>query len=112
MRHLRACYESVDWWKMEPRPGAGVPDCDVLTKAEGDKTFLLYFVADSDVPAGVKLIGVKDGSRYACEWFDPRKGRTIPIAEDIVADAKGLALPTLPDAQDWLLVLKEQKEHE
>jgi hypothetical protein len=93
---------------LEPRPGAVVPACQVLTKAEGDKTFLLYFVAGAEVPPEVKLTGVKDGSRYAAEWFDPRTGQRTPAAEDLVADASGLVLPERPDTQDWMLILKTQ----
>ena len=110
MEHLRACYESVDWWKLAPRPGAIVPACSILTKAEGDNTFLLYFVADSEVPPGGRMTGVKGGAAYVGQWFDPRTGRVRPASARLVAEANGLVLPERPDAQDWMLVLKRQTE--
>ncbi len=107
MQHLRTCYESVAWWKLTPRPTAVVPACDILTKAEGDQTFLLYFLAGGKVPPGARLKDVDDGGIYAAEWFDPRTGRVHSTVEKLAATADGLKLPERPDHRDWMLILKK-----
>lgn len=112
MEHLRSCYESVDWWKLEPRPGAGEPDCDVLVKADGDEAILLYFVADAGIPPDGRLKAVTGGKIYRGEWFDPRTGQRSPVARDLAADGSGLALPKRPDPRDWMLILKSKNYHE
>ena len=54
MRHLRDIYQSVEWWKLEPRPDAvqmpaGWPEMmRVLVKADRDATVVIYF------PRGLK----------------------------------------------------------
>ncbi len=110
MKHLRTCYESVAWWRLVPRPGAVVPACDVLTKADGDDTLLLYFVAGKEVPPDTRLTGVQGGAKYAAEWFDLRTGRPGPAVANLVADTQGLLLPNRPDRADWMLILKRQTE--
>jgi len=106
MQHLRACYEAVEWWRLAPRLGA-VPGADILAQADGQRTLLLYFIADGKRPADSRLVGLPAGASFRGAWFDPRDGRQTAIEKALVADAQGLPLPVAPDGQDWLLVLRQ-----
>lgn len=107
MQHLRTCYESVAWWKLAPRPAAAPGNC-ILVKADADRTFLLYYLPQAKVPADTRLKGVQQGATYRAAWFDPRNGQTTKLPESLAAEADGLALPTRPDQQDWMLTLTQQ----
>jgi hypothetical protein len=104
LQHLRAAYESVDWWRLAPRPGA-VPGAEVLVKADGNRTFVLYFLATGKTPTACSLANVPAGARYTGAWFDPRTGRKQPLATSIAAQSEQLLLPNRPDQDDWLLIL-------
>lgn len=106
MQHLRACYEAVPWWKLEPQPEALKPAGDVLVKADGAEALVLYYISKGKVPDSVRLTGVSADAQYGGEWFDPRSGQRKPLADPITATANGLPLPKRPDAQDWLLLLR------
>ncbi len=103
MQHLRACYESLAWWRLEPCPDA-VPGTRVLVKAEGQRALLLYFLA-GDPPANARLARIPPGNRYHAAWFDPRNGQKTVVSEPLTADAQGLPLPAKPDKEDWVLLL-------
>jgi len=108
MRHVRACYESVAWWKLEPRPEALSPAGDVLVKADDAQTLVLYYLSKGKVPSSAQLVGLPKTARYRGEWFDPRDGRQKPLAEPLSATAQGLLLPQRPDPRDWLLILRRE----
>lgn len=109
MLHLRSCYESVDWWRLEPRVGA-VPGNDILVKADQTRTFLLYFIAGGKRRADSRLIRVPAGSRFTAVWFDPRTGQQTDVSGGLLADQQGLLLPAPPDMQDWMLVLRQVEQ--
>lgn len=108
LSHLRACYETVDWWKLEPRPKAVEPAGDVLVKADGSATLLLYYISKVKLPPGCHLKDLPDGQAYAATWFDPRTGGTTKLLDGCVVKAGKLSLPKPPDAQDWMLILRKQ----
>lgn len=108
MQHLRTCYESVPWWRLEPRPEALKPAGDVLVKADGAQTLVLYYEANGKVPESARLTAPSPKARYRGEWFDPRTGQLTPLAEPLAADTDGLPLPRRPDAQDWVLLLRRE----
>ncbi len=107
MKHLRACYESVDWWKLHPQADAVCPQGDVLVRADDTKTFLVYFVGDGKLSDDARLRHVTSGTSYKGTWFDPRTGEKNNVDEKLVADPTGLRLPSPPDKQDWILILCE-----
>ena len=106
LEFLRQCYESVEWWQLEPRPGAVRDHSDILVKAQSDKVFVVWFPAGVTVTGDARLFGARyDGATYTGEWLDPRTGtRTVP--EPIRVQARGLVLPARPDEQDWVLILR------
>jgi hypothetical protein len=108
MQHLRACYETVAWWRLEPKPDALKPAADVLVKADGDQALVLYYIANGKVPDAVRLTGLPANARYSGEWFDPRSGERKPPFASVVAAAEGVPLPQRPDATDWLLLLRRE----
>jgi hypothetical protein len=108
LSHLRKCYESLEWWKLEPVAAAVTPAADILVKADGDKTLLLYFLSQGKVSEGTVLSGVSNGSRFRAEWFDPRTGNQIEPALRLISTRDGLILPQRPDNDDWLLILRRE----
>lgn len=109
LQYLRACYETVDWWRLQPLAGVVQPAAtSVLVKAEPPGTYLIYF-AGSKTPLGNLLLkGVADGGSYQATWFDPRTGEKTVI-EPRGAAGEGLQLPAPPDGRDWMLILRQQE---
>lgn len=107
MQHLRTCYESVDWWRLEPRVGA-VPGTDIVVRSDADRVFLLYYVSGGKAPTGCQLTGMPGGARYTAAWFDPRTGRTSRLDAPLIVGEQGLGLPLRPDREDWLLILRHE----
>jgi hypothetical protein len=105
LRHLRAAFESLDWWTLRPdqslvreQPG----NADVLrtvkaARSDGGSTAVIY------APAGGRVS--LDLSRLAPDltalWVDPRTGTQHPAGT-----APGGGQFDAPDTQDWLLVLR------
>jgi hypothetical protein len=81
------------------------PPRTAFVKADGDRTFVLYFPA-SDGPGRHRLRGLATGTRYAATWHNPRTGKALPT-QSITAEPNGLAIPAPPDAQDWVLILEK-----
>jgi hypothetical protein len=118
MKHLRAAYENVEWWRLEPvDPGRlaylpeGRPRPEFFVKADGDATIVVYAAAaDRSVPAPLlKLAGPGGpGGTYAATFFDPRTGRATPAPAPVAADQGRLRLPLPPDGQDWVVILKRR----
>jgi hypothetical protein len=114
MRHLRSCYESVEWWKLKPKPTAVETESPlaemqrILTKADGDTIFLIYF--PRRMPAGTKprLSGVATGSTYSALWFDPRTGKKASLKQALTVHDGKLPLPRKPDERDWMLILRKK----
>ncbi|MGV3664349.1 MAG: DUF4038 domain-containing protein [Prosthecobacter sp.] len=111
MRHLRACYESVEWWKLQPMADAVEPAANVFVKGDADKAaLLLYFPARVKVAPGARFVSLPAAARYEAEWFDPRTGERTKRKAVLTADEKGVVLPTRPDEQDWMLMLRKGRE--
>lgn len=108
MQHLRACYESVEWWKLQPLPNAVEPAANLFVKAGGTETALVYFPAKVKVAPKTRFVGLPATSRYAAEWFDPRTGERTKVGAASTTDAKELVLPSRPDEQDWMLILRRE----
>ena len=106
LQHLRACYESVAWWKLEPALGAVEPAGDVLVGAAGAGTLLLYFVEGGKVSPSATLSRMPEEGAYRAEWFDPRTGTRTTLQSDLLVQRQRLVLPHRPDEQDWMLILK------
>ena len=106
LQHLRACYEQVDWWKLEPQPKVLEPSADILVKTDGTATWLLYYLNKVKIPAGCHLKNMPEGQVYSATWFDPRIGCTTKLPDGCVVRSCKLVLPSPPDAQDWMLILR------
>jgi hypothetical protein len=116
MTHLRALYESVPWWELEPRPdalevrGFSTYMLRPLAKAAGDDVYVIYFGRGLQPEVSVSLLEAPSGARYAGHWFDPRTGGTVAL-EDLLVVADGpMQLPPRPSAEDWVMVLRRQHQ--
>ncbi|MBI3344761.1 MAG: DUF4038 domain-containing protein [Gammaproteobacteria bacterium] len=110
MGYLRQAYESVNWWELEARPQAvttalPLPEGQrILTKASGDKVFLIYFPKGLDPMTETLLQGTDRRGAYSAEWFNPRNGDR-QTADPGNVDGR---LPPRPDDEDWMLILRKQ----
>jgi hypothetical protein len=111
MQHLRALYESVEWWRLEPQPDAvrvyGFSNfmMDPLVKADVGKTYVVYFCRGlkADFHAYLR---VTDASPYQASWFNPRTGETTALDGQFAGQDGEMLLPDRPDDSDWVLVLR------
>lgn len=110
LQHFRACYESVEWWKLKPVLNAIKPVADIFVKADGIETVLIYFPPGVKVDAKAQLTGLQAAARYKAEWFDPRSGKRTNIDRSLAADHEGLPLPSRPNQDDWMLMLRRAPE--
>ena len=111
MQHLRECYESVAWWKLEPRPNAVRTQPELaerqrmLVKADGNNAFLIYFLQGTDPRLPAWLREIKRDATYTATWFDPRTGRTQALPAPMKPQSGELKLPDRNDDRDWMLIL-------
>ena len=114
LRHLRAAYESVDWWKLapadvtwqaDPKPATDAKMPLPLAKAEGDRT---YFVYVPPQPAAGTRFGFAAAAKgdYAVTVINPRTGETRRQDQPLAPERGTLWLPALSDAQDWVIILR------
>ena len=113
MQHLRNCYESVAWWKMEPRPELLRTEPKLserqqtLVKSDGDTVFLIYFLQGTDPRKAIWLKAAKKDMAYTATWFDPRTGEKKVLSEPLVPESGELKLPDRKDNQDWMLIVRK-----
>ena len=108
MQHLRAAFESVAWWKLEPALGIVDPPGDVLVKADGIDSLVLYFPPNAMVAPGARLTHMRDGNSYTAEWFNPRTGERTNLEPGLVVQRDRLPLPPRPNEEDWVLILRRK----
>lgn len=113
MEYLRAFYESIEWWKLEPRPDAVSTSKKltarnrILTKADGDRLFVVYMPSGFYSQADATLNGLDSSKTYAARWFNPRTGEFLAHRGRIDASSGSWKLPERPDSEDWLLLIEE-----
>jgi len=107
MGYLRQCYESVPWWKLEPRPKAVSPGGgkSIHTKALGDRLFLVYFDRGLDPGRKAILKGGNPDRTYEATWFNPRTGKSTAVEGPITMPKQEWTLPNRPDKEDWMLIV-------
>jgi hypothetical protein len=112
MGYLRKCYESVEWWKLEPKPGAVTTATalddphQILTKADGDRVFLIYFPRDLQPDLAATLHGGAPAKTYTATWFNPRTGETAVVEKRLRMAEGRYDLPIRSDNKDWMLIVK------
>jgi hypothetical protein len=114
MTHLRALYESVPWWELEPRPdalkvrGFSTYIMRPIAKAVGTDLWVIYFGRGLQSDASVSLLEAPSGASYNGHWFDPRTGESSSIPELLVCHGEPVELPARPNVEDWVLVLQRE----
>lgn len=110
MTHLRAAYEMVSWWKLEPRSEAarcdGVnPAAGPWVKAGGSEA-VVYFAVEvpREAACTVRLGGDTD---YNATWVNPRTGARTAAPGKLRAQGGAIALPARPGGEDWVLILRK-----
>jgi Protein of unknown function (DUF4038)/Domain of unknown function (DUF5060) len=103
MAILRRFYESMEWWRLEPKPVRVAPDIAEgrrpLVKALGNELHVVYF--PEGFPLQESAVLEEAQGSFSAEWCDPRNGETRKLPRGV-----GPQLPPRPNAQDWLLVLR------
>ena len=114
MRHVRAYYEALPWWCLEPQPDrvqaveeqtTFTESQRVLVKAHVPDVYSIFFPAHHDTSSELRFTDMPAESSYNGHWFNPRTGEKTAIPQTINTDNNTLALPAPPDTQDWLLAL-------
>jgi hypothetical protein len=114
MAHLRKLYESVDWWRLEPRPQSiftieNLPETiPVSVKSDGGQTHIVYFPTNIDTTAKLLLTAVDTASVYTADWFNPRSGELTTLAIPLERDQRFISLPDRPTRDDWVLVVRKK----
>jgi hypothetical protein len=124
LAHLRKCYESVDWWKLTPRPDAMTfpgftwktwDNTRPLAKSEGDAVYLVWFPKQrkpTDLGAttsvSLNLVDPAAAGIYEGSWFNPRDGSETKFAAGLTAGNGECPLPERPDQEDWVLKLRRE----
>ena len=109
MGYLRAFFEALPWWELEPDLGEGryyAPSRRAVgsVAAKAPELFVGYFHG-TNVYTG-RLKGAALNRVYAASWFNPRTGETT-ASSDILSSMGGeLPIPEKPDAADWVFVAK------
>lgn len=110
LQHLRACYESVEWWKLQPIPNAVEPPANIFVKSHAAEAALLYFSRGGKIAPHTRFTGVPATARFEAEWFNLRTGERTKLNTVLTASDQGLELPSRPDEQDWMLILQREKK--
>jgi len=114
MEHLKKCYESVEWWKLEPRPDAikttgKLEESErILTKADGENLFVIYFPRNTQ-NVKATLTGYQQQTEvavYSVLLFNPRTGSVKELNQIQMIDGE-LLLPQRPSDEDWLIILRK-----
>jgi hypothetical protein len=108
LQHLRAFYESMEWWKLEPWDRTNV-DGDILVKSAEHSAIVVYFAPAGEERRKAALRNLRDGSEFSYDWFDPRTGRYAPSGGSLVVRRGRLELPNAPSLEDWLLRLRARR---
>ena len=96
---LLGAYGCAPWGELAADPKPVLPLC----AGAGDELRLVYLLE----PRAVALNGLRPGTPYQIEWFNPVTGLRQP-ASQLLADAKGNAVFTPPEDEphDWAAVIK------
>ena len=107
MRWLRDLLESFDWWNLVPV----IPGDPAFRDASGAAVYahtptmhLLYFYGKGTETGCISTL--PDGAVTEVRWYNPRTG-AFRAASELRRDADGSwVLPSKPDMEDWVLVLR------
>jgi len=112
MGQMRAFFEGMNWWELEPRFGSWewfipVPFFTRTSVASrGNDAYAAYFYNPTRLTG---LLRGLDQGPYEAEWFNPRSGETVPIGS--VRPLLGMAcIPCKPDKDDWVFYLYRAQE--
>jgi hypothetical protein len=114
MGFLRKCYESVDWWKLAPRPDAlefAGKEKDAtrpLVKSAGDAVHLVWFPKGSgaQTAASLRLTDAAGEGTYIATWFNLRDGTETKVVAPLAAAGGKCPLPARPDEEDCMPILR------
>ena len=107
MRHLRSLLESFDWWNLVPvisgdpvfRDASGA-----AVYARTPRAHLLYFYGKGTRTGRISTL--PSGAEMDARWYDPRTGEFRAAASPVREDDGYWTLPSKPDDEDWVLVIR------
>ncbi len=134
MAYMKTFYESIAWWKTQPRPGAVelattlIPltplarsnlqghhpsypflgdSFQPLARSDGDELYVIWFPEGCDAKAMATLVLMNNQHQfhYHARWFNPRTGKYRPRTQLVAATYGICTLPERPDDYDWILLL-------
>lgn len=115
MTHLKALFDTLDWWLLKPTPADGpvhgIGAQRIFTAASSDGSLLVSYLVDAQ--AVVVHHERSAGAGFSAQWFDPSTG-VLTDAGALQADDSGAVRMTPPARlngngfHDWVLVLKAE----
>lgn len=111
MQNLKSFYQSINWWKLEPRfdnkDWAEFPQTDRYALSSINNTlYLVYFWTELESSPG-KLRKLKTDVPYIAKWYNPRDGKYQNIGECLSSNGEYI-IPSLPTQGDWMFILEEK----
>lgn len=111
MKHLKDFYLSLDFHQLIPRFNDSAYGRDIdynkhFLSSYDNKLYIIYSVKGEPLTGYLK--NLRAYSRYTAQWYNPRTGSYHKAAKTLIyPDSQGLhSLPTKPDSNDWVYVLK------
>ena len=106
--------EKFEWWRFEPHPEwlsatQEKDDRGLIAAAAGipGEVRVFYFAKKTKQ----KLLKLDAGVKYRATFISPLDGKEYPVGKSLQADDIGsCVVPRGPINQDWVLVLKPEKE--
>jgi hypothetical protein len=104
---LRAFYESMEWWRLEPRfddaSWSVLEDGHHLATIDHE-TYVVVLAHPTDKGTNGVLRRLEN-LPYDATWFDPRTGDATSCGSDIVRETGEWRIPAAPTREPWLLLL-------
>jgi len=110
MTYFYNFYTSLQWWKLTPRFGdvAWSSFADQLrspVSSDGNEVYVIYFYNSTAATGSLK--GMDNAVRYQAKWYNPRTGAYTLISSAIRASAGAWTVPSKPDSNDWVLLVRK-----
>jgi hypothetical protein len=113
MKHLRAVYESVEWWKLRPVETDKALELDhkpksawqeITIKADEQRVYVIYIPDKQEAGLRMRFTGDDAGRKYQVTIVDPRTGER---RDGGTIQGERALLPALVREKDWVIILRQ-----
>lgn len=115
MKYLKDFYLSLDFQLLEPRFNDPAYSINIdynkhFLSSYDDKLYIIYSVTGEPLSGFLK--NLRTNATYTAQWYNPRTGSYHKATKPVIhPDSRGLhCLPSKPDSNDWVYLLRLNKE--